>query len=467
MSADRCPNRDAPIVLHVSHDRISTHATPHPVHPMPPRRVLHTSDWHLGQSFHDYDRTWEHQMFLDWLVGTVAEQAIDAVLISGDIFDTANPPNSAQRQWADVLVRIRQARPSCEIVAISGNHDSAARLGANDPFTQALGLHVVSAARSADAAFDPSRLVIPLTADDGEVWGHVAAIPFLRGDDLGTLTELQAEDAFMRLSRARFGAVFDELNRRATPGTARFAMAHGVIVGATASSADAPQASVSERDVRIGNVAGLPVDLFPEDLTYVALGHLHRAQKAGGRAHVRYAGSPLPLHVSEADYPHQVRLITVEDGALVAQTKLLVPKRVPVIRVPKDGPLDCDAVLAELKALPKLDVAYPHEQPYLEVRFAPTAPRPGFDKEVGEALSPGGVDKGYRLTVIKRESVRTDADVTVTAELRRSLHEFDPVEVFRIRYRRQYPGQEPSPSLEQAFLELVAEAKAGKSGGAA
>lgn len=223
---------------------------------MPIRRVLHTSDWHLGQSFHGYDRTTEHQAFLDWLLETIVAREIDALLVAGDVFDTANPSNVAQRQWFNLLASVLRRRPGCEVVAIAGNHDSASRLDAPEALTRALGLHVVGSPRDASGALNPARLVVSLGARcSGGVWGHVAAVPFLRGEDLGTLSELAAEGAFVALSRARVDAVMRELDRRAEPGHARIAMAHGVIVGEA-------QASDSERDVRIRDVKGLPVDLF-------------------------------------------------------------------------------------------------------------------------------------------------------------------------------------------------------------
>jgi exonuclease SbcD len=416
---------------------------------MPIKRLLHTSDWHLGQLFHDHERGWEHQQFLDWLVETVREREIDALLITGDIFDTANPPISAQRQWFDLLGRLRRARPACSVVAIAGNHDSGHRLDASDALVRALDLHVIGSPRDAEGRFDPERLVVPLGSDaHGGVWGYAAAMPFLRADDLGTLTQLQEDDAFVTLSRARFDAVFAALARRAGPGHARLALAHGVITGSTPSE--------SERDVRIGNVGGLPVDVFPEDLTYVALGHLHRPQRAGGRDHVQYAGSPLPLHVSEAEYPFRAVLVEIEGGALVGRESIAVPQRVPVVRVPAKGaPSDPDAVLAALRALPASGVAAPEQQPFIEVRYLVTGPRPSFAADVRAALE----GKGYRLTTIRDERRAAPAAATEEAgDTPRNLDDITPEEVFRSLYARTYPDKpEPDPDVIAAFLELVRE----------
>lgn len=415
------------------------------------RRILHTSDWHLGQLFHDHDRTWEHQQFLDWLLQQVVEREIDALLVTGDIFDTANPPITAQRQWNDFAVAVRERRPSCTLVAIAGNHDSGPRIESSGAYARALRLDVLGSARDAEGQFDPERLIIPLGREShGGVWGYAAAMPFLRADDLGTLTQLAADGAVLTLSKARYQAVFDALAERAGPTHARVALAHGVIV-----SSELERSEQSEREVRIGNVSGLPVDVFPEDLTYVALGHLHRPQRAGGRDHVQYAGSPLPLHVSEADYKHRAVLLEIEEGRLKTQTSLRVPQPVGIVRIPaKDAANDPDSVLAALRALPPSGRAAVEQQPFIEVRFRRTAPRPNFGDEVRTALA----GKGYRLTTVRdvtRFAGVTQADAAAPPK---RLDEYTPEDVFHALYKREYPNEGAPPAeLLAAFAELVRE----------
>ncbi len=412
------------------------------------RRILHTSDWHLGQSFHGFDRTWEHQQFLDWLLSTIVLEQIDAVLVSGDIFDTINAPNVAQRQWFDFLGRVLQRRPTCDVVAIAGNHDSGSRLDAPEALTRALGLHVVGSPRTTEGAFDARRLVVPLGArtesGDAGVWGHVAALPFFRGDDLGTLTELHGEGAYLERVRVRHDEVFAALDAVHAPGLARIGMFHGVLQGATERS------ERSERDVRVGNVEGIPEDMFPNDLGYLALGHLHRPQRVRGQDHVRYAGSPLPLHVSEADYPHQVVLVSFEDGVRTKVESLRIPQLVPVVRIPGAGqPLPTtDEALAEVTLLPTRFADPVERQPYLEVRFAPGAPRVGFSNEVASAAAA----RGYRLTTVRAEVVR---DNVAAAAVSPSLAELEPEQVFALLYGRAYRGATPPQDILRAFHELL------------
>ena len=144
-------------------------------------RVLHTSDWHLGHLLHDLPRDREHAAFLDWLCDTIAAEAIDAVLISGDVFDAGNPPARALAAWYGFVAAARRRRPHLTVVAIAGNHDSPARLTAPAPLLAAAGVHVIgTVGRDADGAIDAGPLVVPL--EDGSYiqagivsWGLTAS----------------------------------------------------------------------------------------------------------------------------------------------------------------------------------------------------------------------------------------------------------------------------------------------------
>ncbi len=415
---------------------------------MTTHRILHTSDWHLGQSFHGFDRTWEHQRFLDWLLDVLVAQEIDALLISGDIFDTLNPPNVAQRQWFDFLARVLRARPGCDVVAIAGNHDSAARLDAPEALTRALGLYVVGSPRNADGRFDAARVIVPLGQRGRGVWGHVAALPFLRGDDLGTVAELHGDGAYLSRVKARHDEVFAALDAAGGPGLARLGMFHGILQG------DTKRSESSERDVRIGTVEGIPEAFFPSDLGYLALGHLHRPQRVRGQDHVRYAGAPLPLHVSEADYPRQVVVVSFRDGARTGVETLRIPQEVAVVRIPSPGePLPTPAqVLSRIAALPCDPETPPERQPYLEVRFQPDMPRPGFSNEVANASA----SRRHRLTTVRAERATPPQHAAVPPP----LSELTPEEVFALFYARTYDGAAPPDDLRRAFQELLADAQA-------
>lgn len=149
-----------------------------------PLRLLHTSDWHLGQELHGLPRDREHQAFLDWLLDTMEQQAVDALLVTGDVFDSQNPPVSAQRRLYDFLARAKRQRPDLDIVIIGGNHDSATRLEAPDAILRPFDVTVIGSLPR-----DPADALVTLTDADGRPRAMVCAVPFLRMADLPPLKE--------------------------------------------------------------------------------------------------------------------------------------------------------------------------------------------------------------------------------------------------------------------------------------
>jgi exonuclease SbcD len=204
--------------------------------------------------------------------------------------------------------------------------------------------------------------------------------------------------------------------------------------------------ALSERKILGGNQHALPLDLFPEDLAYVALGHLHLAQKVG-RDDVRYCGSPLALAMDEARYRHQVCLADFEGGALTALRTVTVPRTVPLRRIPERGAVPLDELLPALRALPALREGEPPA--YLEVSVALPRPEPLLRTRIDDALR-GKSARLLRLTCRLTGHGVALGDVHVGVELR----DLTPEQVFERRYARDHQGP-PPPLLREAFLELV------------
>jgi exonuclease SbcD len=204
-------------------------------------RLLHTSDWHLGQTLHNFDRTWEHQRFLDWLLDTLVDEAVDALLIAGDIFDNANPSAASQRQLYHFLQQARARSPQLDIVVIAGNHDSPGRLEAPGPLLAAHGTHVVGyMARTGDGEIDLERLLVPLTGRDGAVQAWCVAIPFLRPGDVPRAAVREGEPldpyaAYLQGIALLYRQAYALAEARRMPGQAILAMGHCHMVGGDAS----------------------------------------------------------------------------------------------------------------------------------------------------------------------------------------------------------------------------------------
>lgn len=400
-------------------------------------RLLHTSDWHLGHTLHDLPRDWEHQKFLDWLVDTVAAEQVDALLIAGDIFDGANPPAAAQGQWYGVLAALRRRVPDLDIVVIGGNHDSAARLDAPRPLLGGLGIHVVGGLP--DTAVD--RLIAPLHDASGRVSAWAVAVPFLRPADLPRDATGPTGDPLIEGVRAVYAAALEAARARRQPGQALVALGHCYMTGTSLEH-------LSERRVLGGNQHALPADIFPADVAYAALGHLHKAQRVGGHEHIRYSGSPIPLAMGEARYRHQVCLVDLDGDEVREVRSLPVPRPVPLIRVPTRGAAPIDDLEPLLAALDPLPGEHEGPRPYLEVCVSLPRAEPRLRQRIEAALE-GRLARLVKLTIEHTGDGRALGDIAAPA-----LRELDPDEVFLRRWHRDHEGDPPAEVLE-AFFELL------------
>lgn len=237
-------------------------------------RLLHTSDWHLGRSFHGVDMLGAQAAFLDHLVATVRSERVDVVVVAGDVYDRALPPVDAVRVLDDALDRLLDA--GARVVVSSGNHDSPQRLGFGARRAEAAGLHLRT---------DPADLHRPVLLHDAHGEVAVYALPYLEpalvAQSLGTRpTHPQVVGAALARVRADLAG---------RPGSRSVVAAHAFVSGAAPSD--------SERDIRVGGVGVVSRALF-DDFSYAALGHLHGPQRLAEA--VRYSGSPLPYSFSEA-----------------------------------------------------------------------------------------------------------------------------------------------------------------------
>ena len=415
-------------------------------------RLLHTSDWHLGQTLHNFDRTYEHQCFLDWLLDTIVAEDADVLLIAGDVFDNSNPSAVSQRQLYRFLQQARARAPQLDIVIIAGNHDSPGRLEAPGPLLEAHGTRVVGhVTRDAAGNIDLERFIVPLTGKDGKVQAWCVAIPFLRPGDVPRVAAQATDDAFdayLAGIRLLYQQAYELARARALDDQAILAMGHCHMVGGDAS----PD---SERRIVIGGTEALPASMFGPDIAYAALGHLHLAQRVGQQDHLRYSGSPLPLSFAEVGYKHQVLRIDLDGTRAAAIEPLHVPRAVELLRVPA-SPAPVKQAIAELVALDLPDL--PREAwPYLEVRVLLDAPEPGLRAQVEAALE----GKPVRLAKIEpTRRVVTTAGVEPALSLDQ-LAQLQPDDIFRRLWQQRFGDEAPADQLA-AFAELMLPADAGR-----
>jgi DNA repair protein SbcD/Mre11 len=257
--------------------------------------MLHTSDWHLGRSLHRADLRAAQAAFLDHLVSVVRAEKVDVVLVAGDVYDRAVPPVDAVELCEDALLRLHDT--GARIVLISGNHDSARRLGFGSGLLDKAGVHLRT---------HVAKLARPVLLEDAHGPVAVYGVPYAEPDAVrGELPpDIKGHAGVLGHAAGRIRADADARGVRR-----RVVMAHGWVTGGAASE--------SERDITVGGVGQVPADTFA-GFSYVALGHLHGQQTLA--PHLRYSGSPLPYSFSEANHRKGSWLVEL-DGTGVSRAE--------------------------------------------------------------------------------------------------------------------------------------------------
>ncbi|MEV6779354.1 exonuclease SbcCD subunit D [Streptomyces syringium] len=348
-------------------------------------RMLHTSDWHLGRSFHRVGLLAAQRAFIDHLVDTVREQRVDVVLVAGDVYDRAVPPLTAVELFDDALHRL--ADLGVPTVMISGNHDSPRRLGVGAGLIERAGIHL----RTAPAACGTPVLLADAHGDVA-FYGLPYLEPALVREELGARRGSHAAVLEAAMDRVRA----DLATRPA--GTRSVVLAHAFVAGGAESD--------SERDITVGGVAAVPAAVF-DGVDYTALGHLHGAQTITER--VRYSGSPLAYSFSETDHRKTMWLIDLDAEGAVTAERLDCPVPRPLARI--RGRLD------DLLDDPRLER---HEQAWVEATLT-DAHRPQdpmarlarrFPHVVSLAFEPDRAPEDPLASYAQRLRGRTDRQIT-------------------------------------------------------
>lgn len=400
-------------------------------------RLLHTSDWHLGQHFMGKTRQAEHQAFCAWLIEQVREHAVDALIVAGDLFDSGAPPSYAREQYNRFIVALRET--GARLVLLGGNHDSVAMLGESRDLLACLDTWVVPG-----VAADPAEQLLLLPRRDGTPGALLCAIPFIRPRDVLRSEAGQSagdkQQALQAAIREHYRALFELAEARRAELGGRLpivATGHLTTVGASASE--------SVREIYVGSLEAFPSDAFPP-AAYIALGHIHRPQKVGGREHIRYSGSPIPLSFDEARQQKEVLLVDLHESGLEAVTPLPVPCFQPLVTL--------RGALAELAgAIAEAAAQGSAGRPvWLEVQVSADDYLSDLQKRVS-ALCEGLPVEALR---VRRE--RGSASAAQLAEARETLDELTAEEVFARRLQQEAlePGDvERLQTLYRGVLESL------------
>lgn len=407
-------------------------------------KILHTADWHIGQLFHEYDRTYEHQEFLNWMVKTLQEEEIDVLLISGDVFDLSNPSAACIKMFYSFLNNAIKVNSHLQIIITAGNHDSASRLESPKPLLESSNIHIIGVVeKDTNGNIDYGKLIIPLKDKDGKIKVWCMAVPFLRMGDYPVIAD--SKNPYAEGVAKFYEEVYQCALDKIKEGQSIICMGHLHTQFAEKTGMDDFERLI------MGGVECISATAFHEDIKYVALGHIHKAQRIGGKEHIRYCGSPIPMSFSELNYKHQVVVFELLGGELSNLHTIEVPVTVPLLRVPSRHSVFSE-VLTALEQLPPMN-GHPDLMPYVEVCVLQDSPEPALRFKIQSVLN----GKNARLAKINAkypETLSSENKGLVIANDK--LQELQPSDVFSKIYQSKYNNPVPE-EIQILFNQVAAE----------
>lgn len=399
-------------------------------------RILHTSDLHIGKRLHQEELKEDHNLFFNWLVDYIKLNDINALVVSGDVFDVANPSSEARRMYYDLLRELMLVK--CKLIITAGNHDSPATLEAPRELLKQLDIHVRGSYNA-----EPADFLIPIKDHKGKTILVVAAIPYLRDSDI---RKYQSDESYEDRNEALkngIAEVFREASRSCMelfPGIPAIAMGHLYIQGGSLSE--------SEREIQIGNLAGLETNRLNDYFTYYALGHLHCPQSLGTEKKLCYSGSPIQLSFSERENKNRIMLLTLDHGSLNIQS-IPVPVNRKLIKIKGN--------VSEIKS--KLNNYTSGQNPlidFIEIEAVEDDNNPSKILELEELVD----NFKHPSARILKHRISATAKITSISDIyeeNQNLTELNPLDVFikRIELEVMEPGTKEK--LIEAFRELIEE----------
>ncbi|MCG6202282.1 exonuclease subunit SbcD [Psychromonas antarctica] len=398
-------------------------------------KILHTSDWHLGQYFMMKTRESEHLQFLNWLIEEVNRQKIDLLIVAGDIFDSASPPSYARKLYSDFIVRLQQS--VCQqLIIVSGNHDSVAVLNENKDLLKALNVSLL-----AGLSDDLSDHLITIKDDQKNVQGIVCALPFLRvADVLKSDQGSSAADKQMNLQQgiaATYQSIF-ELAEAQRNGQSIPVIATGHLTAVGCSVSD------SVREIYIGSLTAFPASLFPA-FNYIALGHLHRPQKVQKSDHIRYSGSPIALSFDETAQQKKVNVIEFNPSLAATVSEINIPEfqKMRIIHG------DLTSISTQIETLLS---EFKGQSIWLEIKLKQNFYLSDVQTELNALVA------GSNIEILKISSPKIDENNQWQADQKSTLDNLTPTDLFQHRLEIEDSISElQKTQLSELFAQVCAE----------
>ncbi len=394
-------------------------------------KILHTADWHIGKSLYKHDLYEDILLFFDALVDIIVREQVEVLLVSGDVFDLANPSNTDKEIYYQFLTRLTSLHINTIITA--GNHDSARMLEAPKELLKHLHIHVVGSADSFE------NQVIPLLDKQQNEKACILAIPYLRDRDIRQITSGEKYQDKVEATRVGLVNHYKSILAYAQKAGHRgpfIAMGHLYMQGAHVSD--------SEREIQIGNTAGIAVEQFSQLFDYMALGHIHRPQKLNKEGTIRYSGSPISLSFSERKDDKVVILLELKENKIDQIKTLSLEKNRDLIRI--SGSLDhIKHSLSTIKQDKKLPAFVELHAQELERDQA----------KILELIQLAHQESESYKVVHHKIQFTNQLNTLLEQEDTSSIQELRPIDVFRSKMEEEIQDDDLKKELELKFYELL------------
>lgn len=392
-------------------------------------KILHTSDWHIGHALYAKKRLGEQEKFLRWLIKQISDRQVDALIVSGDIFDTGVPGGGAQKLYYEFLRSL--LKTGCKsVVIVSGNHDSATMLEAPSGVLKNLNIHVVGLPK------EPKEHVIPLEDKNGTIRAICCAVPYLRKNEMVKIQDdnITSDEKIIRATAKFYSDVTAEaVGLREKLGTKLpiIATGHLFAQGSLTREGD------GVRDLYVGSLGQVGADIFPKEIDYVALGHIHSEQSVMGNDKIRYSGAPLPMSFSELGKRKYVLELYINEEIKIEKID------VPAFQHMKAISGEYQEILDELRKIASQDI-------WIEVTYTGKEIIPMISSDIYDAV------KGGKAEVL---SIRNNALLSGILEAAPSetLETMKVQDVFLKCFDTNTYSEKHKDELIDCFNEIVAE----------
>ena len=476
----------ATIITHLKH-----HTLNDGIHKLPPKmpdslRILHTGDWHLGKLLHDQPRYDEFSQLLDWLLQTMVSAHVDVLIIAGDVFDTMTPSNRAEHLYHEFLASAYK-QGLAHIIIVAGNHDSPTSLNKTRDVLGVLGVHVTGTPTL------PQDAVLTLKDNSGEPIAIILTVPYLRDRDVRTSGDAQSQDEKTDQLLSGVADYYHQATEHAKNIQAALmaqhdkyipliATGHLFVAGASVSSDDDGM-----RHLQVGTLGQISAAIFSDAIDYVALGHIHAAQKVAGLDHIRYAGSPIAMGFGEVGRDKQMLIVDFPSSSITKPAAAALkpaPTAMPDLFTDEPStsqdepapsgiksstatqlptpvvhalPVPIFQSLARIsgdmpaitEALKMLDDKYADDCIWLEVEYSGTEIIANLRQRISELLD----DSPHQLLSIKNKR-RYQGSLSQRDSIT-PLDSFDATDIFSARLNKEDISDAEKSALRAAYAELL------------